>query len=161
MGARIKIAQWKSVWQRPRLERNVKKGKAFCTEKELELAIADEDANACYKIGEYGIDIIKEIAAKKNGEPVNILTHCNAGWLAFVDYGTATAPIYAAFDEGINVHVWVDETRPRNQGARLTAWELLEHGVARAKSTHAGIWSFPAWHLTGSWPEPLTPRALC
>ena len=66
---------------------------------------------------------------KKNGEPVNILTHCNAGWLATVDYGTATAPVYSAHDEGIAVHVWVDETRPRNQGSRLTAWELYQHGV--------------------------------
>ena len=68
-------------------------------------------------------------AGARHGDPVNILTHCNAGWLAFVDYGTATAPIYAAHDQGIPVHVWVDETRPRNQGARLTAWELGEHGV--------------------------------
>lgn len=65
----------------------------------------------------------------KKGERVNILTHCNAGWLAFVDYGSATAPVYAAFDQRIDVHVWVDETRPRNQGAKLTAWELKEHGV--------------------------------
>ena len=91
--------------------------------------IADEDAEACRKIGEHGLKIIEEISKKKNGEVVNILTHCNAGWLAFVDYGSATAPIYAAFDKGIKVHVWVDETRPRNQGARLTAWELGQHGV--------------------------------
>lgn len=92
-------------------------------------AIADEDAEFCRRLGEHGMAIIKEISEKKNGEPVNILTHCNAGWLAFVDYGSATAPIYAAHDEGIAVHVWVDETRPRNQGARLTAWELGQHGV--------------------------------
>ena len=91
--------------------------------------IADEDADFCRRIGEYGAQIIRGISRKKKGETVNILTHCNAGWLAFVDYGTATAPIYAAHDEGIKVHVWVDETRPRNQGARLTAWELGEHGV--------------------------------
>jgi len=91
--------------------------------------IADEDAEYCRRLGEHGVKIIKEISKKKNGGPVNILTHCNAGWLAFVDYGSATAPIYAAFDKGINVHVWVDETRPRNQGARLTAWELNGHGV--------------------------------
>lgn len=91
--------------------------------------IADEDAEYCRRLGEHGIKIIEEITKKRNGEPVNILTHCNAGWLAFVDYGSATAPIYAAFDKGINVHVWVDETRPRNQGARLTAWELNGHGV--------------------------------
>jgi methylthioribose-1-phosphate isomerase len=92
-------------------------------------AIADEDATACRSIGEHGFGILKKIAETKKGEPVNVLTHCNAGWLAFVDYGSATAPIYAAHDKGIPVHVWVDETRPRNQGARLTAWELSKHGV--------------------------------
>ncbi|MCA9896191.1 MAG: S-methyl-5-thioribose-1-phosphate isomerase, partial [Anaerolineae bacterium] len=91
--------------------------------------IADEDAEFCRRIGGHGVSLIENIAARKNGEPVNILTHCNAGWLAFVDYGSATAPIYAAHDKGINVYVWVDETRPRNQGARLTAWELGQHGV--------------------------------
>ncbi len=91
--------------------------------------IADEDAEFCRRIGEHGLKIIEEIAARKKGKTVNILTHCNAGWLAFVDYGSATAPIYAAFDKGIDVHVWVDETRPWNQGARLTAWELGQHGV--------------------------------
>ncbi len=90
--------------------------------------IADEDAEYCRRIGEHGLRIIEELGQKKGG-PVNILTHCNAGWLAFVDYGTATAPIYAAHERGIPVHVWVDETRPRNQGARLTAWELGQHGV--------------------------------
>ncbi|MEM4235193.1 MAG: S-methyl-5-thioribose-1-phosphate isomerase [Candidatus Methanomethylicaceae archaeon] len=92
-------------------------------------AIANEDAEFCRRIGEHGVSIIQEISQKKNGATVNVLTHCNAGWLAFVDYGTATAPIYAAHDAGIPVHVWVDETRPRNQGSRLTAWELAEHGV--------------------------------
>jgi len=91
--------------------------------------IANEDTESCKKIGEYGLNIIKKISKEKNGEPVNILTHCNAGWLAFVDYGSALSPIYAAHDSGIKVHVWVDETRPRNQGAKLTAWELLNHGV--------------------------------
>ncbi len=91
--------------------------------------IADEDADYCRRIGQYGLPLIENIAENKNGQPVNILTHCNAGWLAFVDYGSATAPIYAAHDKGIPVHVWVDETRPRNQGARLTAWELGQHGV--------------------------------
>jgi methylthioribose-1-phosphate isomerase len=94
-------------------------------------AIADEDAEWCRRIGEHGLGLIEKIAAgKASGEVVNLLTHCNAGWLAFVDYGSATAPIYAAHDAGIPVHVWVDETRPRNQGARLTAWELGQHGVA-------------------------------
>ena len=92
--------------------------------------IADQDADFCRRIGEHGLQIIKEISNRKNGEPVNILTHCNAGWLAFVDYGSATAPIYAAHQAGIPVHVWVDETRPWNQGAKLTAWELAQEGVA-------------------------------
>ena len=96
---------------------------------EIAQAIADEDAEACRQIGLHGVSLIREICRRKHGERVNVLTHCNAGWLAFVDFGSATAPIYAAFDEGIPVHVWVDETRPRNQGASLTAWELGEHGV--------------------------------
>ncbi len=91
--------------------------------------IADEDAEFCRKIGEHGLEIIKGISRKKKGEPVNILTHCNAGWLAFVDYGSATAPIYAAHHAGVKVHVWVDETRPWLQGARLTTWELAEEDV--------------------------------
>jgi len=91
--------------------------------------IADEDAEFCRMIGEHGKKIIAELSRKKNGAPVNILTHCNAGWLAFVDFGSATAPIYAAHAEGIKVHVWVDETRPWLQGAKLTAWELKEEGV--------------------------------
>ncbi|MFH0785349.1 MAG: S-methyl-5-thioribose-1-phosphate isomerase [Pseudomonadota bacterium] len=92
-------------------------------------AIADEDADFCRRIGEHGLKIIEEISRKKNGKPVNILTHCNAGWLAFVDHGSATAPIYAARDAGVPVHVWVDETRPWNQGSRLTAWELHQEGI--------------------------------
>lgn len=80
-------------------------------------------------IGDFGCELIEKISKLKNGEPVNILTHCNAGWLACIDWGTATAPIYKAFLKGIPVHVWVDETRPRNQGARLTAWELAQEGV--------------------------------
>jgi methylthioribose-1-phosphate isomerase len=91
--------------------------------------IADEDALFCKKIGEHGKGIIEEISIRKHGEPVNILTHCNAGWLAFVDHGSATAPIYAARDAGIKVHVWVDETRPWNQGAKLTAWELQQEKI--------------------------------
>lgn len=91
--------------------------------------ILHEDIELCRKIGENGLSIIEEIAAKKPGETINILTHCNAGWLATGDYGTATSPIYHAHDKGIKVHVYVDETRPRNQGARLTAWELSQHGV--------------------------------
>jgi methylthioribose-1-phosphate isomerase len=92
--------------------------------------IAEEDVAINRDIGRYGLELIKAIAAKKKpGEPVNVLTHCNAGWLATVDWGTATSPIYQAHDGGLAVHVWVDETRPRNQGASLTAWELGHHGV--------------------------------
>lgn len=90
--------------------------------------LAEDEVRRCRSIGEYGLELIREIYLKK-GATVNILTHCNAGWLACVDYGTATAPIYMAHDDGIPVHVWVDETRPRNQGARLTAFELGEHGI--------------------------------
>jgi methylthioribose-1-phosphate isomerase len=94
------------------------------------LDIADEDIAINQGIARHGLPLIEAIAArKKHGEPVNVLTHCNAGWLATVDWGTATAPIYLAHDRGIPVHVWVDETRPRNQGASLTAWELGHHGV--------------------------------
>jgi len=93
------------------------------------LAICDEDAEACRAIGRNGLALIEAIAARKAGRTVNILTHCNAGWLATVDFGTALAPIYAAHDAGLPVHVWVDETRPRNQGAALTAWEFGAHGV--------------------------------
>jgi methylthioribose-1-phosphate isomerase len=93
-------------------------------------AICDEDVETCRRIGENGLALIEEIAAsKQSGERVNILTHCNAGWIACVDWGTATAPIYMAHEAGIPVHVWVDETRPRNQGASLTAFELGAHGV--------------------------------
>lgn len=92
-------------------------------------AICDEDVETNRKIGEHGLGLIQAHTEKKGGDPVNILTHCNAGWLATVDWGTALAPIYRAHDEGIKVHVWVDETRPRNQGASLTAFELGAHGV--------------------------------
>jgi methylthioribose-1-phosphate isomerase len=92
-------------------------------------AICEEDVAQNQAIGRHGADLIRAIAARKTG-PVNLLTHCNAGWLATVDWGTALAPVYAAVAAGIPVHVWVDETRPRNQGASLTAWELAQHGVA-------------------------------
>ncbi len=91
--------------------------------------MADEDVATNKAIGKFGFDLIRRIARLKAGLPVHILTHCNAGWLATVDFGTATAPIYNAHDAGIPLHVWVDETRPRNQGAALTAWELGRHGV--------------------------------
>ncbi|MGZ8324333.1 MAG: S-methyl-5-thioribose-1-phosphate isomerase [Rhodoplanes sp.] len=92
-------------------------------------AIADEDVAINAAIGRIGVELIEAAARRKNGARVNVLTHCNAGWLATVDIGTATAPIYTAHDKGIPVHVFVDETRPRNQGAALTAWELQQHGV--------------------------------
>jgi methylthioribose-1-phosphate isomerase len=91
--------------------------------------IADEDAKFCQIIGRHGLKLIQKIADDKPGKTINVLTHCNAGWLAFVDYGSALSPIFAAHDAGIPIHVWVDETRPRNQGASLTAWELASHGV--------------------------------
>ena len=93
------------------------------------IAICNEDVACCEAIGDHGLEIIKDIVASKSGEPIQILTHCNAGWLATVDWGTALAPIYKAHQAGIPLHVWVDETRPRNQGASLTAFELHEQGV--------------------------------
>ncbi len=98
------------------------------------VAMMEQERESCLRIGQHGLGLIREIWKQKKGDSaddprINILTHCNAGWLACIDYGTATAPIYLAHDEGIPVHVWVDETRPRNQGARLTAWELARHGV--------------------------------
>jgi methylthioribose-1-phosphate isomerase len=91
--------------------------------------MADEDVAACRAIGEHGAGLILKIAAGRAG-PVQVLTHCNAGWLATVDWGTALAPIYVAAAKGADVHIWVDETRPRNQGAALTAFELGQQGVA-------------------------------
>jgi methylthioribose-1-phosphate isomerase len=90
--------------------------------------ICDEDVEINRRIGAHSLSVIEAIAARRPG-PVNILTHCNAGWLATVDWGTATSPIYQAVAKGIPVHVWVDETRPRNQGAHLTAWEMASHGI--------------------------------
>jgi methylthioribose-1-phosphate isomerase len=92
-------------------------------------AISEEDVAINKGIGRHGLALIEAIAATKKSERVNVLTHCNAGWLATVDWGTATAPIYLAHERGVAIHVWVDETRPRNQGASLTAWELGHHGV--------------------------------
>src|SRR5262245_40371785 len=114
--------------------------------------IADEDAEHCRMIGQHGLALIQQIAETKRnkfatanpsrGGAVNMLTHCNAGWLAFVDYGSATSPIYAAHDLGLPLHVWVTETRPRNQGSKLTAWELGQHGVP-----HTVIADSAAGHL--------------
>jgi len=101
--------------------------------------IADDDVETCRRIGVNGLRLIQELANERPGEPVNILTHCNAGWLACVDWGTATSPIYQAHDAGIPVHVWVDETRPRCQGSALTAFELAQHGcVDRLTAGTAG-----------------------
>ncbi len=91
--------------------------------------LADADVATCRAIGEHGAGLLAELAARRGGAPVNLLTHCNAGWLATVDWGTALAPVYVAFERGIPLHVWVSETRPRNPGASLTAWELAQHGV--------------------------------
>jgi methylthioribose-1-phosphate isomerase len=130
-------------WAVERQLRNIAKGKNATEKVALALrtarSIADEDAEHCRMIGQHGLELIRQLARKKVGKfatanpsgggPINVLTHCNAGWLAFVDYGSATAPIYAAHDSGLPVHVWVAETRPRNQGSKLTAWELGEHCV--------------------------------
>jgi methylthioribose-1-phosphate isomerase len=105
-------------------------------------SIADEDAEHCRMIGQHGLALIQQIAATKGNETVNVLTHCNAGWLAFVDYGSATAPIYAGHERGLRLHVWVTETRPRNQGSKLTAWEFGQHGVP-----HTVIADSAAGHL--------------
>ncbi len=102
-------------------------GERFACAWALSAAMADEDVEINRRIGAHGLDLLREVAARKGR--VNVLTHCNAGWLATVDWGTATSPIYQAHDAGIDVHVWVDETRPRNQGGFLTAWELHQHGV--------------------------------
>src|SRR5437870_10101804 len=121
-------------WAVERQLRHIAAGKT--TDEKMALAlrnaelIADEDAEHCRMIGQHGVRVIQQIAEQRPGRTVNVLTHCNAGWLAFVDYGSATAPIYAAHDQGLPLHVWVTETRPRNQGSKLTAWELGQHGVA-------------------------------
>ena len=96
---------------------------------DMAAAVCDEDVETNRRIGEHGLALLRELWSRCEGEVLHLLTHCNAGWLATVDWGTALAPIYRAHDEGIPVHVWVDETRPRNQGASLTAWELSAHGV--------------------------------
>ena len=133
-------------WAVERQLRHIAAGKT--TDEKMALAlrnaelIADEDAEHCRMIGQHGLRVIRQIAEQRPGRTVNVLTHCNAGWLAFVDYGSATAPIYAAHDKGLPLHVWVTETRPRNQGSKLTAWELGQHGVA-----HTVIADSAAGHL--------------
>ena len=110
--------------------------------KDEAIAICDEDCHRSQQIANYGADIIEEICKKNKKDKINILTHCNAGWLAIIDDGTALAPIYEAKRRGIDIHVWVDETRPRNQGANLTAWEL-----EKAKISHTVIADNTGGHL--------------
>ena len=133
-------------WAIERQLQNIASGKTADEKVALALRTADsiahEDAEHCRMIGQHGTQLIRQIAETKPNKPVNVLTHCNAGWLAFVDYGSATAPIYAAHDSGLPLHVWVTETRPRNQGSKLTAWELGQHGVA-----HTVIADSAAGHL--------------
>jgi methylthioribose-1-phosphate isomerase len=117
------LDEMETVVTREQLERRVAAAYGRAT------AIAEADVDTCRKIGEHGAALIREAAAAKGGAPVNVLTHCNAGWLATVDWGTALAPVYAAHHDGVPIHVWVDETRPRNQGASLTAYELQGEGV--------------------------------
>ena len=117
------LEQQTKIWQ------NAAHDEALPKLRKKALELAREDIDFCKRIGEHGKEIIAKIAQRKNGQPVNILTHCNAGWLAFTDYGSALSPVYTAFNENIPVHVFVDETRPRNQGASLTAFELAEQDV--------------------------------
>jgi methylthioribose-1-phosphate isomerase len=104
-------------------------GQRYATARRLATELCDEDVEINRRIGEHGLQLIEGLWNRAMGKVFHVLTHCNAGWLATVDWGTALAPIYRAHDAGIPVHVWVDETRPRNQGAALTAWELAAHGV--------------------------------
>ena len=120
MGMRIVANKLKLLSQDSRVE----------TAWQLAVEMADEDVKTNTLIGKFGVEIIRDIAEKKpDGSPVRILTHCNAGWLATVDRGTATAPMYEASEQGIDIEVWVDETRPRNQGAALTSWELFHNDI--------------------------------
>ncbi|MGE0564874.1 MAG: S-methyl-5-thioribose-1-phosphate isomerase [Pseudolabrys sp.] len=110
--------------------RNLPHAERFAAAWRRAAEIADADVAMCEAIGEHGLAVMRDAAGRKsNGGPLNVLTHCNAGWLATVDWGTALAPIYKAYNAGLPLHVWVDETRPRNQGMSLTAWELGQHGV--------------------------------
>jgi methylthioribose-1-phosphate isomerase len=121
------------AWAVDRVTKSVRntsgKEQMILTARKVCMDIIGEERNNCLHIGQHGVKLIEEISRRKGGLPVKILTHCNAGWLACIDYGTATAPVYLAHDMGIPVEVFVDETRPRNQGAKLTAWELEQHGV--------------------------------
>ncbi len=133
---RLKAARPTAVnlaWAVDRMVPKIRAAKTPEAKRAAALAAAEEivelEADNCRRIGEHGVSLIQEIQDRKQGGPVNLLTHCNAGWLACVEYGTATAPMYVAHEQGIEIHVWVDETRPLNQGARLTAWELGKAGI--------------------------------
>jgi len=118
------------MWAVDRMLNVVKSSSNILADAKAEaIKICDEDVKRSQKIGEIGCDIIEKIMLQRGLESFNVLTHCNAGWLAIIDSGTALAPIYEAHKRGINIHVWVDETRPRNQGANLTSWELLKAGI--------------------------------
>ena len=121
------------AWAVKRMAKEISRAEGYAakvaTAKATAGDITAEEVENCRRIGQNGLPLIEAVSRSKKGAPVNILTHCNAGWLACVEYGTATAPIYTAKENGIDVHVWVDETRPLNQGARLTAWELAQAQV--------------------------------
>jgi len=120
---------WAVNYVLEKLKNGSSSGQLSETALEAVLEICEKEKENCRQIGKHGLELIESISRNKKGEQVNILTHCNAGWLACIDYGTATAPIYLAHEKGIPVHVWVDETRPRNQGSKLTAWELGQNGI--------------------------------
>jgi methylthioribose-1-phosphate isomerase len=119
----IKLRSQRGRWERDEIERKISTALNFAS------YLSIEEITRCKKIGEYGLKILEKISERKKGKTINILTHCNAGWLACIDYGTATAPIYLAHKKGIKLHVYVEETRPRNQGASLTAWEFLQNKI--------------------------------
>jgi methylthioribose-1-phosphate isomerase len=137
------------AWAVDRQMRSIQSGGSVEEKTNIALAvaneIADEDADYCKRIGEHGLRLIEEISRSKNGLPVNILTHCNAGWLAFVDYGSASSSIYAAHDKGIRVHVWVDETRPRNQGSSSAGNGTTRSSQYRHRRQHRRT-SDAAWY---------------
>ncbi len=120
---------WAVNYVMEKLDKNISGQSLSVIALQTALEICEKEEENCRQIGIHGLKVIESISKKKNKNPVNILTHCNAGWLACIDYGTVTSPLYLAHEKGIPLHVWVDETRPLNQGARLTAWELDQAGV--------------------------------
>ena len=120
---------WAVNWVLSKLNINLHPEELSASALDAALQVCELEKENCRQIGNHGVKLLENIYNKNKEKPVNILTHCNAGWLACIDYGTVTAPIYFAHDKGIPVHVWVDETRPRNQGAKLTAWELGKYGI--------------------------------